>query len=435
MYTRHFPLLHGILFFSLTFMSYAVIKSAIYDIYSPFFFTSVLYLVYFSLMPAFNIYIEGFLSVQRNLLLYFITGILIFIIGFLFFSLGYFSFGNMLKERAGRLKFPVLRPGKTLFIVSIVLEFIGILSFYLWTRKTGISFFIINPFNLTNYYIKLSHMPVKSTAYLSLPLLFVITSNLIMLEYRINGYIKKFFWINFILLSLVIFSKGTRYIGLIFWGSTILFYIIRHRGKVNKLLIASIAVILVFAFVVIAYLRGMQYLNLIRLNPDFFYKLFLSSLSIFTPYIKVIKSIPAQFHYFLGESLYYIFVLPIPRVLWPDKPYSRYMLTLWHITGGKDFGYAIPNIGEMYANAGIPGVMLGMGITGFALRFIYETFKLNRDNIIVLIFYTIFYFFLFQIISRGFFAQIFVEFLYLFFPVLLLFLIAVLQKKSNNAIR
>ncbi len=383
---------------------------------SPVLFSIVLYATYFILSPAIEMLTGttkiGIYDVKD---VYFITE-LIFIAGFLFFLLSY----RFTEAKFKKIHFKIST--KTLILNAVLWEVIGVIGYIIWTRQLGISLFVINPLKLSNYYLKLGESSRKATGYLALSLLFLIPASLMFIETFIRK-VNRVLSITAIILNFTLFfTRGVRYMILIGGGSLLLYYIKRKGIKLKKIQITLLILLFIVVFGFIAYVRGAPSLKGMSVNTDFLLAFFMSSISLFKPTAVLVYYIPHIHPYLLGESFLYTFILPIPRLIWPQKPYPEFLKILWKATGGRFFGYAVPNIGEYYANFGIAGVIVLMALLGFIFRYIYDTYKHNDKNQLILMGYSIFYFFIFQIVSRGYFPQVFVQSIYLFIPLLSLFM-------------
>jgi hypothetical protein len=93
----------------------------------------------------------------------------------------------------------------------------------------------------------------------------------------------------------------------------------------------------------------------------------------------VVRDVGRLVPYSYGATLTQPLILLIPRVLWPDKPINTF---------GQDFGrlfhvtnywtratYVDPTVpGELYWNFGLPGILVGMGLVGVLLRWLYRRY-------------------------------------------------------------
>jgi hypothetical protein len=100
---------------------------------------------------------------------------------------------------------------------------------------------------------------------------------------------------------------------------------------------------------------------------------------------RVVSMTPSSVPYWRGYTYRSIFTKFIPRFLWPDKPQE--------LTGnefGQRYGFLdegddttslnLPWIVELYANFGIWGILLGMGVIGLLLAFLNQLFNQPRMN-------------------------------------------------------
>jgi hypothetical protein len=80
---------------------------------------------------------------------------------------------------------------------------------------------------------------------------------------------------------------------------------------------------------------------------------------------------PIDYDYF---SIYgRIFIHPIPRLLWPDKP--PLFVSSWDeflYQSGISLGAAESVVGDFYIQMGVMGVCIGMFVSGFVFRFFYD---------------------------------------------------------------
>ena len=396
---------------------------------SPIFFSFILYFTYFILSPILNIVWELHQIPLPHIYDYYPITEVIFLLGILPFIIGY-TFAKTKYNHPPSVVDPLMP--KPLLINTLIWEVIGIIGYYFWTKQLGVSLLVINPLKLSNYYLQLGETSKKATGYLALSLLFLVPATLMLIELAIRK-IYRTITLLLVTLNFVLFlTRGVRYIVLIAGGSIFFYYIKRKSIHIKKGYIFLLTTIFISIFAVIAYLRGAPSLKRITLNSEFLLAFFISSISLFEPTASFTYYIPRFHPFLLGESFLYTLILPIPRLLWPQKPYPEYLKILWKITGGRYFGYAVPNIGEYYANFGIPGVIVFMFFLGFVFSLIYNFYTANNKNPIVLMLYSVFYFFVFQIISRGYFPQVFVQAVYLFLPLITLYMLNTIYLKRSH---
>jgi hypothetical protein len=92
--------------------------------------------------------------------------------------------------------------------------------------------------------------------------------------------------------------------------------------------------------------------------------------------------VPSQLDHSPGSALAALITHPVPRRLWPDKPFpSDSMLNeyLWDVEA-TDASVAYSLLGGFYFDAGLLGIGIGMVIVGVGLRTLWTWFLLNRAN-------------------------------------------------------
>jgi len=90
----------------------------------------------------------------------------------------------------------------------------------------------------------------------------------------------------------------------------------------------------------------------------------------------IIRDTPAVSPFQDGRTLSLIPIAFVPRVLWPGKPtitIGQWITDTYTIVGSKIDSRIGPSwIGEFYLNFAVPGVVVGMFVLGFLLRFAHE---------------------------------------------------------------
>jgi oligosaccharide repeat unit polymerase len=98
----------------------------------------------------------------------------------------------------------------------------------------------------------------------------------------------------------------------------------------------------------------------------------------------IVAAIPQNLDYQWGWTFATIFVAPIPRDIWPEKPITNAdTLVGQAVFGATVYGAgAVPPglIAESYLNFSVPGVILCCFLCGFLLRFIYTEFLTYSEN-------------------------------------------------------
>lgn len=92
--------------------------------------------------------------------------------------------------------------------------------------------------------------------------------------------------------------------------------------------------------------------------------------------VDVMEQTPRVVPYWHGETYLTLLTSIIPRVLWPDKPTKTVGQSFGHRygrIGEEDIATSenLPQMVEMYANFGLPGIIIGMFLMGLIYRVIY----------------------------------------------------------------
>jgi oligosaccharide repeat unit polymerase len=157
----------------------------------------------------------------------------------------------------------------------------------------------------------------------------------------------------------------------------------RMRGRATLLITAAAVAILAVTFLRTSW-------NLARIrneNPSGVWRQLDSGLDTFYQLRRTVEYFPSRSRFLIGYSLYGIAVNPIPRALWPQKPigFGRLASILYDRNPNSTLGLSLP--GELYANFGIPGCLVGMFLFGLLAVFVNEWYSRRRGDAIALVIY------------------------------------------------
>ena len=100
---------------------------------------------------------------------------------------------------------------------------------------------------------------------------------------------------------------------------------------------------------------------------------FVQGSDLFSPLAGLTQTVPASQGYIWGSSYLEALYFPIPRAIWPSKPHGAIL----DVTSGfanVSNGESFPEYGEMYANFGLAGVILGCLLFGATLEWLWLRF-------------------------------------------------------------
>ena len=211
-----------------------------------------------------------------------------------------------------------------------------------------------------------------------------------------------------ILSFIYLIMRNGRWLLLIFVSAPIIYYYVKRKKSPNLWLLlgGSTGLLLVFAWMQlnranIRFGRQLQGWGENGLTLEILLSPFDSDLSTYKVFYGMVTRFPSMYSYMYGATFLYTFLLFIPRVVWPGKPDNpvRDMIEMSMNNQARQAGSAVANIGEIYANFGIFGIMILMLVFGkivSKLKDLYE--KPTQDMVIA---YSILLPLLFQWVARG----------------------------------
>jgi oligosaccharide repeat unit polymerase len=131
--------------------------------------------------------------------------------------------------------------------------------------------------------------------------------------------------------------------------------------------------------------------------------------NLFLPVAGLSTTVPAEIPYLHGDSYLQIFVLPIPRALWPTKPKDDITIVTTRFDPEKS-GLYFPAFGEGYANFGFIGVALCGVLLGGVAELLHRRFASSQDlkgSVVAAVQAGVFL----QLFSRGDFAPMFTTYI------------------------
>lgn len=126
-------------------------------------------------------------------------------------------------------------------------------------------------------------------------------------------------------------------------------------------------------------------------------------------FYSMVERFPESYNFMYGTTFLYMFVLFIPRRIWPGKPENPVRDMIEHSLNryARVSGTAVANIGEFYANFGVLGVIIGMYLFGYGAKCLRNLVYGDREHAYkpvekdAMILYSIMFPLLFQWTARG----------------------------------
>ncbi len=208
-----------------------------------------------------------------------------------------------------------------------------------------------------------------------------------------------------------VLMRNARWLALIFISAPFIYYYTKRKKSPNWILILLISVVGIIVFAWMQFNRhslttggGIEGWGEGGLSLSVLLAPFESDLNTYRTFYSMVTRFPSVHSYMYGRTFMYFFVLFVPRVLWPGKPDNpiRELIENSLNSQARISGTAVANIGELYANFGIIGIIAGMYIVGFVARLLRQHFiekeNVTEDDCII---YSIVFPLLFQWIARG----------------------------------
>lgn len=325
--------------------------------------------------------------------------LLIAMLGLICFYCGYYlSWGKKISELVPALSGD-LSSGR-LYYIAIAFTIIGFLAFnYLIEISGGWRIFWSMAHGAAG-------QPQKTTAYIyQLSELMLVGFILAVESFMHSRIIEKARVRALEVVAMVITSLGT--IGYaIAWGSRTFFawifvalvvlYFVKKRGFPK---IKTIAVLLLALFLLILFIpmyRSEFYLggNLEKVGRYLNYRHFLDASfdyqDEFGAYLSEVALVPRSIPYNYFQLYAQMPLYPIPRLIWHDKPTN--FNPHWDeflSKSGIQWGAAESFLGDLYAQLGVLGVMIGALFSGVIWKTIYEYFNKNQQNRSLLFLYAL----------------------------------------------
>lgn len=244
--------------------------------------------------------------------------------------------------------------------------------------------------------------------------------------------------LTFAMLLAIVFFSGTRAAILV----PILVPIVIHyiqKGKAPSLASLGVAAgLLVLLFAVMQVARGGVAagtgFDIGGSTLDDLFSPFYAEIDDFKVFYSILGVVPERHGFLYGsQMILYSLVLLVPRAIWPGKPAPQ-VYDIVNATYGNQAvlnGVAYPNLGEYYVEFGVVGVIVCMFILGLLCRYARNLYVKRRGLSLSLVFYSLIFGALFQIVIRGYMPQNFTMMLFLLAPVVL---IACINKRSSRTL-
>lgn len=233
--------------------------------------------------------------------------------------------------------------------------------------------------------------------------------------------------ILFLITLSVLYVRGFRFVMLILIMAPIMYIYMRKNKRPSLAIIAVGAIMALIMFASIGAMRGAIRSGgeadfVMHSFSDSFEEIFQSDFCVFKGYYNLVAGMPEKHDFTYGfGSLFYTFVMAIPRAIWPGKPLpiSREVLLAVEGKAIVDSGNAFVNLGEFYMEFGAIGCIVFMWLFGWLMAKLKKIYTHSKsvDNIIL---YCTLLPAIIQLIGRGYMPSNAYLMLFLAFPYLII---------------
>lgn len=150
----------------------------------------------------------------------------------------------------------------------------------------------------------------------------------------------------------------------------------------------------------------------------------MSEASIFLSMCQVIDSIPARTEHTSWDPIWVAITYPIPRNWWPDKPLSQTLAVISESFGTNasiTAGAAVPYFGEWYIAFGWTGIAISSCIFGWLAKWLWLWYLERPRDKFAIVIYSVSIGFMYVVFSRGFLAQVMLNFCFAILPLIIFY--------------
>lgn len=298
------------------------------------------------------------------------------------------------------------------------LYIIGFLLFLVYTGASIVNF--INPLG-TNTAEEIGYRGSFSN-YFVLPVNFFVPALCLMLLGIMESRFSKTVFIVLLFIAVSIYLTFAFRYRLVMLGMALaVTYYSQTKKRPNVIFISVVIIVGILVMGVIqktrTYFGG---LDIEKIEDDTYSDIFTDGLGdavTFGTLGLMIENIPNRVDYIYFSPYIQGFLIPIPRVIWPNKPAGEHLEDVFKMYGDSETGQgaAWPFYGEYYYSFGWVGIAVGSFIMGWFLKRIYIWFLVYRSPLVIVTYATILGC-LFFIVTRGYFPQHVMLFFFAIYP-------------------
>lgn len=215
-----------------------------------------------------------------------------------------------------------------------------------------------------------------------------------------------------VLCVIYILMRNARWLALVFLAAPIVLYYAKRNRQPRMVWVAVAAAlgISVFAWMQanrygLARGRAMVFWGVRDLTLENLLAPLETDMSTYRAFYSMVVRYPHATPFLFGRTFAYTLVLFVPRALWAGKPDNPVRDMIEHSLNARArvSGTAVANVGELYANFGVVGIIVGMYLFGWILSLMKRRFveASEKHDLDFLHLYAVLFPLLYQWVARG----------------------------------
>lgn len=316
------------------------------------------------------------------------------LIGLVMFYIGYYAkIGTLMSSRMPSLGTNWSRFRLILTVIILGTMSIGLMLFFMYVvTGRGTLFHFTHSLQVAHEYLKMGGFWVAGAVGLSSTAFFLLYAYSISAKRKVRTIVLSIFFLMAIGITLF---QGARALIIVLLVVPI---ILRHYYLEKKIKVKHLMVGLPILFILLTALQSFRvhgqdmlaHLSFEHLHI-YAHRTIAADLTPFNTLVRIIESVPESVAFQYGRFYRYLAIAWIPRALWPGKP----MVSVeWFITE-TIYGHnplTMPTrtptlIGDLYLNASIPAIIIGMFMWGIFWKMVYSYLSIHKKNIGIVLIY------------------------------------------------
>lgn len=392
------------------------------DLFEPFVFVTVLYLMIFCFAPIVNVIDNNLLLFGANVMDGCVKATLVFVLSYCAFAFGYL----VSQPKAGPLAAVATAP-----LAEATRQKVCQAALLLWLIAYAISAVPLLLSGRSLLYIMSAGAAGENVlSVVDPPLGFASTFAVLLIPafmyVFVYGKNKPLKVLLFTLTFTAFLIRGFRYIMIIALFAPVIYSYLRQNKRPNIAVMGACGTLAALMIGLVGFARrGIRYgqpVDWSAFDSSIIAEAIMGNFEIYKPFYGLMNTVPDLHDYTWGEQMFYTVIMLVPRALWPDKP----LPVIYELLGQSASSYAVtagaawPNLGEFYSEFGLAGSMVFMLLFGMLLGWSKKLYQGPGRDSHSLIAYAVILPATLQLVIRGYTPSNFYLMAFLLLPVYLL---------------